>query len=389
MIRKRRSLIYYIVFTGFTVCSLLWTPLQGQEKPGLIKKLMDKFLSSESKNDRSSSIIGIPTLGYSQESGFEYGLGGVYNFYLNKDNLVNKSSNITANATMTTKKQKNIKVEADIWTNDNDYHFISELRWRDWPFNFYGLGMHTLEADNERIGQKMISVKLESEKKVMDKMYAGLSLKYENLSYQPTDSSFLFKNADMKGKTGGQHFAFGPIFSFDNRNTNTYTTKGLYFRTLLNFSPKFWSDDDFHGRRFEADLRYFHPLSKKIALGSQILYRNTEGDLPPYYALNPLGGSKTMRGYYEGRYLDKNYLTGQLEVRYRPLPRFGLTAFSGIGSTFSKEKSERWVGSVGGGLRYFYSLEHKGTLRLDYAVGEKRPGEKRQAGFYLSISEAF
>jgi hypothetical protein len=41
------------------------------------------------------------------------------------------------------------------------------------------------------------------------------------------------------------------------------------------------------------------------------------------------------------------------------------------------------------GLRYFFSLEHNSTVRFDYAIGEKRPGEKRQSGFYLSLSEAF
>lgn len=365
------------------------SPLSAQEKPGLIKRLSEKFLSNEDKNDRSSSTIVIPTLGFAQETGFEYGIGGVYNFYIHKENIHNKSSNIIANASMTTKNQKNIKIESDIWTNDNDYHFVSEIRLRDWPFNFYGLGMHTLADDEERIGQKKFLIRLESERKILDRLYLGLSVKYEHLKYNYPDTSVVFRDAEMKGKNGGQHFAFGPIFSFDSRNTNTYTTQGFYFRGVFNISPKLWGEEDFHGTHLEADARYFHPISEKIAIGSQVLFRNTQGNLPPYYALNPLGGSKTMRGYYEGRYLGKNYLTGQAEVRYRAFPRLGFTLFSGTGTAFSKKENQRWIGSAGGGIRYFYSLEHKGTLRLDYAIGEKRPGENRQSGFYLSISEAF
>ncbi len=379
--------LLYILF----LCAVLGSPIHtfAQDKPGLIKRLADKFLSNSEENNRNPSLIVIPSLGYSQETGFEYGLGGVYNFYLHKENLKNRSSNISASATMTTEKQKNFKLESDIWTNNNDYHFITELRLRDWPFNFYGLGMNTWDADKERVGQKMLRIKIESERKVQNQIYAGLSLKYEHLKYEPGESDATFENADMKGKEGGQYLAFGPIFSIDFRNTNTYTTKGVYLRGIFNFAPKFWGEDDFHGNMIEADARYFHPLSSKIALGSQILYRGTTGEKPPYYAHNPLGGSNSMRGYYEGRYLDKNYLSGQVEARFRIFPRIGFTLFSGIGSTFSKQHNDRWIGSAGGGIRYFYSLEHKSTLRLDYAVGEKRPGEGRQSGFYLSLSEAF
>jgi hypothetical protein len=49
----------------------------------------------------------------------------------------------------------------------------------------------------------------------------------------------------------------------------------------------------------------------------------------------------------------------------------------------------RLIPSYGAGLRYFFSLEHNSSIRFDYAFGEQRPGEKRQSGFYLSISEAF
>ena len=97
----------------------------------------------------------------------------------------------------------------------------------------------------------------------------------------------------------------------------------------------------------------------------------------------------SMRGYYLGRYKDKNYAAAQAELRYRFMARFGIVGFAGTGSTFSKQHNPRLVPSYGAGLRYFFSLEHNSSVRLDYAFGEQRPGEKRQSGFYLSVSEAF
>src|SRR5690606_30472496 len=97
-----------------------------------------------------------------------------------------------------------------------------------------------------------------------------------------------------------------------------------------------------------------------------------------------------MRGYYTGRYRDRSLLAAQTELRYRFHPRVGVAAFVGAGSTYNDGlNSARFLPSVGGGLRYFFDLEHNSSIRLDYGIGEQRPGEKRQGGFYLALSEAF
>src|SRR5690606_27082389 len=121
----------------------------------------------------------------------------------------------------------------------------------------------------------------------------------------------------------------------------------------------------------------------------QALYRGTIGQQAPFYVYRDMGGDMSMRGYYLGRYKDKNYATAQTELRYRVMPRFGVVAFGGLGSTFSKQHTFRTAPTYGAGLRYFFSLEHRSTVRFDYALGEKRPGEQRQSGFYISLSEAF
>lgn len=389
MNKKKAHIHIYILSLVIIGYFLGIFPAYTQEKPGFLKNLAEKFISSKSNNDRAATLLILPTLGYSQESGFEYGLGSVYNFYINKSNLQNKSSSIFASGTLTTKQQSNIKLESDIWTDNNDYHIISEFRYRNWPFNFYGLGMNTWHEDESRIGQKMGRIRLEVEKKIINNFYIGLSTQYEHLKYDNNDPQSIFETIEMPGKEGGQFLSLGTSISLDYRNTNTYTTQGLYFRGKYAYAPDFWGGENFTGTLYEADARYFYPISSKITLATQALYRGTSGKEIPYYAYRELGGDKYMRGYYLGRYADKNYLTTQIEGRFRVHPRLGLTLFGGIGSTFSERYSDRWIGTAGGGIRYFYSLSHNSTIRLDYAIGEKRPGETRQSGMYLSISEAF
>jgi len=363
--------------------------ISAQENPGFIKKLINKFVSSEKDSSRSGSFVVLPAIGYAQETGFEYGIASTYNFYVDKENLDSRTSNVTLIGTLTTKKQKNIKLTSDIWTKNNDYHILTELRYRDWPFNFYGIGNDTWKADEDYLDQKLYRIKLDGEKKIAPNFYAGLNLNYENLKFKDMEAGGVYESPEVYGKEGGQYLALGVSALFDNRNNTTYTTNGFYGRAKYSYAPNFFGKDNFIGNQIEVDLRGFYPISKTLTVAAQGLYRGSHGDNVPFYVMRDLGGDMTMRGYYLGRYKDKNYLTTQAELRYRFHPRIGVTGFVGTGSTFSKQHDVRLIPSFGGGLRYFFSLEHNSTIRFDYAYGEQRPGEKRQSGFYLSISEAF
>lgn len=380
---------YTISLILLSVLSLNSSQLSAQENPGFIKKLIKKFVSSEKDSSRSGSFVVLPAVGYAQETGFEYGIASTYNFYIDKENLDSRTSNVTLIGTLTTKKQKNIKLTSDIWTKNNDYHIISELRFRDWPFNFYGLGNDTWKADEDYLDQKLYRIKLDGEKRFAPNFYAGINLNYENFQFNDIESGGIFESPEVLGKDGGQYMALGVSALYDTRNNTTYTTNGFYGRAKYSYAPNFFGKDNFVGNQIEFDIRGFYPITKQLTVAAQGLFRGTYGKNVPFYVMRELGGDMTMRGYYLGRYKDKNYMTAQAELRYRFHPRIGINAFLGTGSTFSKQHDMRLIPSYGAGLRYFFSLEHNSSIRFDYAFGEQRPGEKRQSGFYLSISEAF
>lgn len=384
----RSNNIYQNILPLLFLIAIPSTNIQAQET-NFIKKTYNKLFSSEKDSTRNGSLMVLPAVGYAQESGFEYGIAGTYNFYLDKTDLESRTSNITLIGTLTTKSQKNIKLLTDIWTKKNEYHILSELRYRDWPFNFYGLGSDTWINDEDFLEQKLIRGKLDVEKNVAKNLYVGLNTTFEYFKFQDREPGGVFSKPDVLGKTGGQYIALGASSLYDNRNNTTYTTEGVYARLKYAYAPNFWGGENFTGSLIETDLRAFQSITKTLTLAGQVLYRGTYGSNTPFYTMRDLGGDMTMRGYYSGRYKDKNYLTAQAELRYRFMSRFGVVGFAGTGSTFSKQHDIRLVPSYGGGIRYFFSLEHNSTIRLDYAVGEKRPGEKRQSGFYLSISEAF
>lgn len=366
--------------------------LSGQ--PARAQKLWDhplvkRFTSSTSDSTRSGSLLFLPVLGYSQETGLEFGATGIYNFYTDRADTGIFTSNLNSVVSFTTEKQVNLKLESDLWTTGNTYHYIAALRYKKYPFNFYGLGDQTRADDKQVLTQNFFQVNLEAEKKILPRYYAGLNVLFENFDYREEDGTD-FTSPSLAGAGGGRYLAFGISQSYDSRNSNTETTKGFYARGKYAWAPDFWGGEHFTGSLLSVDLRGFLPLQRQLTLGFQGILETVLSDSTPFYLTPQLGNDEIMRGYYQGRYRDENYLAVQSELRYRLHPRIGLAAFLGAGSVYRNEIDlSKLKLAGGGGVRYFFDLEHHSSIRFDYAIGEKKAGEGRQGGFYLALGQAF
>lgn len=107
----------------------------------------------------------------------------------------------------------------------------------------------------------------------------------------------------------------------------------------------------------------------------------------PFNELTLIGGTRRMRGYFEGRFRDRNMLMAQTEFRRELFWNFGFVAFAacGVVSKNIENFEVQNVKPIGGvGLRYRLSQDEKINLRLDYGIGESG-----SSGFYLTIGEAF
>ena len=394
-----KSRISYLPITLLLLFGLLQLVEAQEQKPNLYQKVMNgklmqsklvqKFISTEKDSTRSAGFVALPILGVAPETGLEYGLAGIYNFYLDREDSLIRTSSLVLQGSLTTKRQTNLKLTSDIWTRGNDYHLVSELRYKNFPFNFYGIGNDTRKADKDSLIQQLFRFKWEGEKQIVSHYYAGLGLMYEHYAYRDQELGGVYDLDPLYGKKGGNYLSFGISQVYDNRNTNVYTTKGYYARVAYHYAPNFWGGENFHGGNLELDLRAFYSLTNKLTLGLQATYDDYFGHVP-FYLYPQLGSDEAMRGYYPGRYVDKALLTSQAELRYRIHPRIGFAAFAGAGSTGGgKIELSALKPTYGGGLRYFFDLEHNSTVRIDYGIGEKRPGEPRQTAVYLSLGEAF
>lgn len=366
--------------------STLVNPLLAQ------KKLIQKLLSNEKDTTRKASFMPIPVLGYAQETGFEFGLGALYSFYMDRKDTTNRSSNFSGTASYSTKKTYNLTLKGDAWTPGNKYHFIGEVRFKKMPFNFYGLGNNTSKLDEDRLVQQQIKVQFDAEKTFIKNAYTGVSIGFEDYNFTDKVTGGIYSSSPiLYDRAGGSVLYLGVSQSFDTRNSNNYPTKGFFGRVTYQYAPDLYGGSNFTGSQIKVNVRNFWSLAPKVVLGVQGLYHTVQGKQTPFYLLPQLGNDEMMRGYYTGRYRDENLLAVQAEIRYRFMNRFGIVAFAGGGKVFANDNLslDDLKPNYGVGGRYFFDTAKGLSVRLDYGVGEKKANEKRQSGFYISLAEAF
>ena len=357
-------------------------------------KILPKFIRKmyfEKDTTKKGSFVVLPVISSAPETGLELGGSGLYSFYTDTLGNDTRVSNLFAYATLTTKGQSRLNLSGSYWTPHNRYHFTASVGYINFPFDFYGIGNNTKKADADRLGQKRVRAVFAAEKKIGNYVYLGLVGGGYDYRFNDQDGAGIFAtDPTIDGKHGGALLYIGPSFVFDTRNNNTYTTKGGMLTSYFNIMNGVGSNSSYSGGFLNVELTHFFALSKKFVLGFDVQSQNMTGSQSPFYLLPTLGSDEMMRGYYNGRFRDRNLIAGQTELRYRMSERFGIVGFIGGGEVFNKEFStDQLKPNYGGGLRYFFDVQKGLSIRVDYGVGEKRPGESRQSGVYVGLGEAF
>lgn len=356
-----------------------------------LPKFIRKMYFDKDTTKKSSFVI-LPVLSTAPETGLELGGAGLYSFYTDTAaSHKTRVSNIFAYATITTKGQSRFSLSTNYWAPQNQYHYIAAVSYINFPFDFYGTGNETLKSNADRLGLKRFKVALNAEKKVSPNLYIGLVGGGFDYRFTDADKTGIFEtDASLEGRHGGTTLYLGPTLIFDDRNNNTYTTKGAVITSYFDLMKGIGSNSNYSGGLLNIEYAQFFSLSKSLVLGFDVQEQSLTGSQSPFYLMPALGSDEMMRGYYNGRFRDRNLLAAQTELRYRIGSRIGLVGFIGTGQVWNSNFSfDDFKPNYGGGLRYFFDTEKGLSIRVDYGVGEKRPNEPRLSGVYIGLGEAF
>ncbi|TLV04108.1 hypothetical protein FEN17_08595 [Dyadobacter luticola] len=349
------------------------------------KRFVKKTISDTASAGQSSFRV-YPTLGYSPETSFEGGLSALLIFQAKKDSL-NRLSEIQAFSFFTLEAQYGIWLDNAIYGDKDKWFILGRTRFQRFPLLYYGIGPETPEKDPALIDANYLLLRQRVLRKVRPNLFVGPEVDYQQLYNTHFNQPDNHQYEKPLGADGTRNLGLGAAVVYDNRHNVLNVRKGFFGEvSYLRYAPAFGSKTDFQA--VSVDIRSSHPTSARNVLAWQVYGNFNSGDVP-FNQLALMGGEMIMRGYYYGRYRDKNMVAAQLEHRWLPFgfsKRIGAVAFAGAAMVAPKINAfdTRYVRPSGGiGIRYLLFPKKDIFLRLDMGLTKDGPG------FYLFTGEAF
>jgi hypothetical protein len=373
---------------AFLFISWNFTPAQAQ-RPGFISRYINSILLDTSDISRPQFLV-YPTVAYSPETSWEFGLSSLFVYYAKRDTS-NRLSEIDGFTFITLENQYGIWFDHALYSDQNKWFFLGRLRFQSFPLLYFGIGSQSAPEPLARVDAIQLIVRERAMRKLRNNLYFGGLLDLQYLGSVEFNS--LNENSTIiplpLGSSGSTNLGFGLGLVYDNRHNVLNVRDGLFSElSFSRYDPIWGSTFGFTG--FTSDTRIYRAINNRDVLAAQVLGQFNFGNVP-FNHLALLGGERIMRGYYLGRLRDNNQIAGQIEYRFLPLPlgftnRLGAAVFVGTGTVFDKMKNlstDDVVWSAGAGIRFLLFPKKDIFTRIDFAF------TRESTGFYIFIGEAF
>lgn len=335
-----------------------------------------------------SKIITSPIMTYAPETSLGIGIGSKFLFKFKGSGEETRTSNMPASLRYTLKNQFIFYSGFEVFTNQEEWVITGNLLFQNLPRFFYGIGRDTPKTNEEDYSSyQFLFEPLFLKKAFTDFLYIGLGPRYNSVYNVEFQEGGIIDLERFSGYDGSTSVGMELGLLYDDRDNILNASEGWFFKlTRGSYAEVFGGTHTFNLTRF--DLRHYISLnqSKRDIIAFQFLGSFTSGKVP-FSELALLGGSEIMRGYREGRYMDKNLLAGQIEYRKAfKNSRWGMVAFTGLGDVFnnsSELKLNNLRPNFGIGVRFMIDKEERLNLRGDWGFGNE------SNHLYFTISDAF
>lgn len=332
----------------------------------------------DKKSERNFSILPVPAIGYSPETKTYVGAVTLFTFRNPNDSL-SRSSNAKIEFNYTWNKQVIVESGWNYFSPQEKWFTRGLLHYSKYPDLYYGIGYNTPDDNEVSFQSNRIILETDVFRNLKNNRFIGAGISYKSYG----KIKYLDEGLRYPELASSNDFGLKVIFLKDARNNILTPSKGNYFEfsNAFNFSDNFYSVTTFDIRKYIE----FGKDDNQVLAGR--FYHSTVWGVPPFYDYAAIGGDKYTRGYYQGRYRDKNFSSVQMELRSKLFWRLGVAAFGGIAALYENPgqiQNESFKPNVGAGLRFLVDNNENTNLRIDYAVGTDN-----QSGFYISFGESF
>jgi len=334
---------------------------------------------------KKSRIFPSPVLGYTPETRFYFGAGVVWYLPPPKKYKDTNASVLKGVFVYTLNKQIESNISGDSFFKNNLYRLNYSTSYFKFPDSFFGIGNYTKEEDREKYDYDFFNIYINAQRLVKKDIYVGAKTFFEYTKVYNTLPGGFFDTAEISGEEGGINTGIGPWFTYDTRDNIYFPIKGMSIDVSAVLHNKIIGSN-YNYVDYQIEASQFNKIGKDDVLGFNLYGQFVPGN-PPFNRLAQLGGDKHMRGNFEGRFRDKNYITFQSEYRITFLKYFAINIFAGLGEVADEFANFSLSGlkySYGAGGRLFIVPEDKLSLRVDYGFDGEGNG-----GFYVTFREAF
>ena len=353
-----------------------------EAKKSWMTRFLDYF-NDANKNKKHKrfdfSVIGGPH--YASDTKFGLGMvaAGLYRTDVNDSIL--PPSNVSLFGDVSTVGFYMLGVRGNHLAPQGRYRIDYHLYFYSFPSDFWGMGFEMGDNDDNKSDMKRWQAQVEASFliKVADNFYVGPMAAYDYVIGKQIERPELLQGMDKHTWNVGA----GVSLVYDNRDNLTNPHRGIYLNIKQMFRPKFMGNDyAFSSTKFRFDA--YQRLGKGTILAEDFGANLNFGN-PSWGMMAELGGTSSMRGYYEGRYRDKHSLEATVELRQHVWKRNGIVVWAGTGTVFPKfsaMRSRQILPNAGVGYRWEFKKDV--NVRLDYGFGKSG-----QSGFLFNINEAF
>lgn len=261
------------------------------------------------------------------------------------------------------------------------YRVDYKVYFESFPNYFWGIGYDNDRIDGNKTKYLQLNASLQASIvwQLTDNLFLGPAVKFNYTKAKDCDDYTLWNGEDLRTTNYGVGFNF----SYDTRDFITNPYRGVYLGVEQRFYPRFMKNRGYSFSSSEFTFACYKEIWKGGVLAGQLHGLFTYGNTP-WGMLAKLGGSHTMRGYYEGRYRDKCAADIAIELRQHIWHRSSAVVWIGAGEIFPKFSEIRFNRVLPNfGIGYRWEFKKRVNVRLDLGFGE---GEH---GFVFNINEAF
>lgn len=321
-------------------------------------------------------ILPVPAFGYSPETRTYAGAVALFTFNFYNDTLTRRS-NAKVEFNYTWNKQMILNGGWSFLSKGEKWFSKGEIYYSKYPDFYYGIGPNTPVSNKLMYKSNRFSFDANVLKKIKTNLFTGPNIKYINYWNVRPDAS----SPSYPELTSGSTVGIGYSILKDSRNSLLTPLRGVYAyaNTTYNFSKNNYVE-------LVLDGRYYKTWKEKFTIAGRFINDLNFGN-PPFYDQAFLGGDKYVRGFFYGRYRDKNLSSLQLEFRSPLVWRFGFATFGGVSNLYpnlSGISAGNTKYNAGLGLRFLVDRKDNTNLRLDYAIGSNK-----NSGFYVAFGESF